>query len=846
VERTRQALRERGTLPWLESLLRDLAYSLRRLAKHPAVTAIAVLSIGLGIGANATIFSVVSRFFLRPAPVGNPSTLLALYTNVGGGPFSQPLYNDLCQQTRSFSGIAAYDLSPLSVSIGGGGEPETIYGQAVGTNFFDVTQVFMMRGRGFASREYNEPVVILSAQLWKRRFGGDPAILGKPVLLSGRVFTVVGIAPPGFSGIEQLMHLQFWVPLGALDQLSVTHHSATDRDNPWLSVVGRLRPGVKRAQVAAELKTLGQRLALSYPQSDDRSNELIFSAVGELIGQSKVLITLLLALLSMVVLLVLAIAGANVTNLLFVQAAGRQREMAVRLALGATRGRLRRQMLMESLLLGLGGGLLGVTLSLWAVDALSSFQFPTRFPVDFNIRMDWRVLLYSFVLSILGGLLLGAAPAWAAARPQLANALKGEDALARPGRRWSLRNLLVVAQISMTVILLSMTGLFLRSLQSAANIDIGFRPKGLLMLSVDPGEQGYTATRTAAFLDQLRERAAALPGVTGAAFTDVAPLTAAGGAMLFHIAGRPASERHGATAYMATPGYFDTLGMPLIAGHDFDKEAATGEQTILVNRAFAEKYFKGESPLGQHLVSDGLVPSRQVVGGSETHLRQHLFSDSDSYRIIGIASNFKGHEIGEAIPPTIFRSLAQTVATAPSGYGYTLLVHTTGDASALGQSLRRQVHALDPAMAVYSEETMEEHVRSAYVLPRLAAIIFGVCGGIGLVLAVVGIYGVMSYSVSRRTHEIGIRMAMGAKPGTVERLVLRQGLALTLIAMALGWPAAWMLAKLAASFLYGIQPHDAVTFAVVPPLLIAIALIACWIPARRAASIDPMQALRTE
>jgi predicted permease len=823
VERTRQALRERGTLPWLESLLRDLAYSLRRLAKHPAVTAIAVLSIGLGIGANATIFSVVSRFFLRPAPVGNPSTLLALYTNAGGGPFSQPLYNDLCQQTRSFSGIAAYDSAPLAVSIGVSGEPEHIYGQAVSTNFFDVTQVLMMRGRGFASREYNEPVVILSAQLWKQRFGSDPAILGKPVLLSGRVFTVVGIAPPGFSGIEQLMHLQFWVPLGALDQLSVTHHVATDRDNPWLSVVGRLRPGVERTQVAAELKTLGQRLALSYPQSDDKSNELIFSAVGELIGQSKVIVTIFLALLSMVVLLVLAIAGANVTNLLFVQAAGRQREMAVRLALGATRGRLRRQMLMESLLLGLGGGLLGVTLSLWAVDALSSFQLPTRLPIDFNIRMDWRVLLYSFVLSILGGLLLGAAPAWAAARPQLANALKGEDALARPGRRFSMRNLLVVAQISMTVILLSMTGLFLRSLQSAASIDIGFRPKGLLMLSVDPDEHRYTATRTVAFLDQLRERAAALPGVTGAAFTDVAPLTMAGDAMPFHIAGRPVSERHGAMVYMATPGYFDTLGIPLIAGHDFDKEAATGENTILVNRAFAEKYFKGESPLGQHLVSD-----------------------NGSYRIIGIASNIEGHEIGEAIPPTIFRSLAQTVATAPSPYGYTLLVHTTGDASALEQSLRRQVHALDPTMAVYGEETMEEHVRSAYVLPRLAAIIFGVSGGIGLVLAVVGLYGVMSYSVSRRTHEIGIRIAMGAKPGTVERLVLRQGLVLTLIAMALGWPAAWMLAKLAASFLYGIQPHDAVTFAVVPPLLIAIALIACWIPARRAASIDPMQALRTE
>ena len=344
-------------------------------------------------------------------------------------------------------------------------------------------------------------------------------------------------------------------------------------------------------------------------------------------------------------------------------------------------------------------------------------------------------------------------------------------------------------------------------------------------MSVDPRLNAYTPERTVEFLDQLRERTAVLPGVLSAAWTDHGPLSMARNIETFHVGGGPTSSKNdpAVNLIMVTPGYFETMGIPRLAGRDFGGETASGPKTAVVNRAFVERLFAGGNPIGQ-----------QVTGGGVT------------YQIVGVVGNVKTISLGEELTPVLYRSLQQNIGAEPSLLGYTLVVHTAGHPAAMGKAVRQQIYALDRSMAVFNEETMEEHVHSAFFLPRLAAMLFGVFGGIGLVLATVGLYGVMSYAVSRRTREIGIRMAMGAQPGTVERLVLRQGFVLTLIAVALGWPAAWMLAKLAASFLYGIQPHDALTFAVVPPLLSAIALVACWIPARRAASIEPMVALRTE
>ena len=383
----------------------------------------------------------------------------------------------------------------------------------------------------------------------------------------------------------------------------------------------------------------------------------------------------------------------------------------------------------------------------------------------------------------------------------------------------------MVAQIAMSVILLCVTGLFLRSLSERVQHRHRFRIKNVLMMSVDPRLNGYTPERTALFLNQLQQRVAAIPGVLSAVSTDVTPLSGGHRSERFHAEDQHAGAGDGSLAdlYMTMPGYFETLDIPRISGSDFGGEIANGPKTAIINQAFVQRVFAGRNPIGQHVTS-GRV----------------------SYEIIGVVGNVKSRTLGEDFRPVLYRSLVQSIAADPSQLGYTLLVHTAGNSASVLESVQSQIHALDPQLAIFNEETMQEHVRTAFFLPRLAAMLFGTFGVIGLVLAAVGLYGVMSYSVSRRTREIGIRMAMGAKPGTVERLVLRQGMVLTLIALVLGWPVAWMLARVAASFLYGIQAHDALTFAVVPPFLAVIALIACWIPARRAASIDPMQALRME
>jgi predicted permease len=596
------------------------------------------------------------------------------------------------------------------------------------------------------------------------------------------------------------------------------------RSTGWLTVVGRLKSGITRAQATAELDVLARNLAQSYP-GFEKNRGFHLESAGSLPPKYKTAVTLFLAMLMGVVLLVLCIACANVANLLLAQAAGRQREMAVRLALGATRRQLMSHMLTESALLACAGGLLGVTVSLWATRALSAFRLPLPVPVELTVAIDWRVLVYTVLLSLATAMLFGLAPAWMAARPVLTNALKGEDALAGPGRPWSLRNILVVSQIAMSLILLCATGLFLRSLKNASRIDTGFHSRGVLMMAIDPRLNGYTSERTVRLLGQLRERVSALPGVLSAAWTDTAPLSIGGTRDGFHVAGLPDSTGTGPLVdlYLATPGYFETLGIPRIAGRDFVDESPTAPKVAVVNEDFARRLFGKGSAIG-----------RQVTGGRET------------YRIIGVVRNTKSRTLGEDVRPVLYRSLAQTIAGDPSFLGYSLLVRFAGGAAPISRAVRREIHLLDPSLAVFNAETMSEHLRDALFLPRLAGILFGVFGITGLLLAAVGLYGVMSYSVSRRTREIGIRMALGAQPGGVRRLIVRQGMLLTFFALVVGLAAAWALARFSAAVLYGIQPHDIVTFTAVPLFLAAIAFLACWIPSRRASKVDPLTALRHE
>jgi len=810
----------------MASLYRDLTYTFRRLSKSPGFAAAAVVSIGLGIAANSTIFSMVSKFVLRPAPVGNPATLMALHTTHQGeccNHFSGPLFADLRQQAKSFSGVAGY-FELLPASIGGRGEPERVWGQAATANFFDVAQLGMTVGRGFSSSEENLPVIVLGHGLWQRRFGSDPAIAGKSVLLSGRPFTVVGVAPPAFRGVDLILDTQFWVPLGNLDELLPKSSNYTSRDYYWLAVIGRLQPDVTRAQAAAELDVLARRLAQANPATD-KDGGFRFELAGSLPPRDKPMMMMFLGALSVVVLLVLCIACANVANLLLSQASGRRREMAVRLALGATRRQLLRQLLTESVVLAFGGGLLGVALSLWATQALSGFHTPAPVPIDIAVNVDWRVLLYTFALSVGSGLLFGLAPAWAASRIILSNALKGEDVLARPGRRFTLCNLLIVSQVAMSLVLLCATGLFLRSLRSAAAIDIGFRSHGLLMMAVDPRVHGYTAQHTTQFLDQLRQRVAALPGVASAACTDIVPLSMGGRSDGFEAVGGPKSAGAIPVAelYMITAGYFETMGIPRVAGRDFANEDAAAPKVAVVNQVFAQQLFKNENPIGRRVNGAGVI-----------------------YEIIGVVKNMKSRTLGEDLRPVLYRSLAQSVAGDPSLLGYSVLVRTRADAASLASAVRHEIRSLDPTLAIFNAETMEEHLRDALFLPRLAGTLFGVFGLVGLLLAGVGLYGVMSYSVSRRTREIGIRMALGAQTAAVQRLIVRQGMLLTAIALVIGLAAAWAAARLFTSILYGVTPHDLVTFIAVPLFLTAVALLACWIPSRRAARVDPLTALRWE
>ncbi len=811
----------------MTSLRREVTYSLRRLSRSPGLVLAIVFSIGLGIAANATIFAMISRFVLKPAPVGEPGTLLALHTTHDGdrccNSFSWPLYEDVRDHSSSFSGVAAY-YELLAASIGGYGEPERVWGQSATSNYFDVAQIHMHLGRGFLPSEEKADVIVLGYRLWQHRFASDPAIIGKPIVLSERRFIVVGVAPPGFHGLDQILDPQFWVPLGNLEQLALSVPNRTSRTGHWFAVVGRLKSGLTRAQASAELAMLAQHLAEAYPDTD-KGNGFFLDQAGSLPPQDRPTVLLFLAGLSIVVLLVLGIACANVVNLLLAHAASRQREMAVRIALGATRRQLLRQILVESVLLALGGGLLGTALSLWATSALSAFRIPAPVPLDLSIRVDWRVLLYTFALSVGTGLLFGLIPAWIASRPILTSALKGEDALARPGRRFTLRNMLVVSQIAMSLVLLCATGLFLRSLERAAGIDIGFRSSGILMASVDPRVHGYSPERTTQFLAELRERVAAIPGVLSVAETDSVPLSGGNRREGFHAEGwpNPAGDYPTAELYMATPGYFETMGIPRIAGRDFGNEPADGPKVAVVNQAFTERFFGKENPIGQ-----------RVTGGGVT------------YKIIGVVKNIKARTLGEDTRYVLFRSLAQNTASDPSFSGYQLLIRTANPSSALASAVRNQIHTLDPNMAVYDVETMREHLQQALFLPRLASTLFGVFGFIGLVLATVGLYSLVSYSVSRRTREISIRIALGAQLDAVQGLIVRQGMMLTAIALAIGLPAALAAARLFNSFLYGVRPHDLVTFTVVPFFLAVVALLACWIPARRAARVDPQRALRYE
>ena len=719
----------------------------------------------------------------------------------------------------------------IPASIGGKGAPERVWGQSVSGNFFGMLEVPMTLGRAIVPEDdtvARDHVVVLSSGLWRRRFGGDPNILNRDVALNGEQYTVVGVAPPGFYGIDRGLVSDFWVPLAVseeiLPDLTADGSNINKRDNQWLMLDARLKPGVTRARALVLVNVVKKRLDDAWHKDDKTHEKVTLQTAGGLIGGSATPAFTLMAVLMIVVGLVLLVACANVANLLLARATGRQKEIAIRLAVGAGRRQLVRQLLIESFLLSLTGAGVGFLLAAVAARAISSFQLPLPFPIAFDFNVDWRVALFTLGLSVITALLFGLVPALRASRPDLVGSLKDGPVGFGLASRSRMRNTLVVVQVSLSLVLLTTAGLFLRSLGNASSIDIGFKPGNLLIMSVDPKIQNYSRDKTVQFLSQLRERVTALPGVRSVSFVGVVPLSIGAAENKFDVdaaKGRPAQN---VVALVDTVGrgYFQTMGIPLLRGQDFSVQPG-GQPAVIINETMAAHLFPGQDPIGRT-----------------------IHQDKSTYTIIGIARNSKSRTIGEKPSDAAYFYLDAAPEKATSFFGTTILVKTSMDPRALASLVRQQIAALDPNMAVFNAETMQQHVDKSLLLPRISALLLGIFGAIGLTLAAIGLYGVMSYSVRRRTREIGIRMALGAKRPTVLRMILRQGLILTAIGLGIGLAIALALGRFTASVLYGTSGTDLLTFVTVSLVLLATAVAAVLVPAVRAAHVEPTTALRYE
>ncbi len=817
----------------MSSLLQDARFAFRTFAKTPGFTSAIVVSVALGIAANATVFSVANGLLWGVLPVRDAGRLVIFSE---GRSFSHPDYLDYRDQTSQvFEGIAAH-FPFIPASIGGTGQPERVWGQVVSGNYFHLLGVNPVIGRAILPEDDQATgsgtVVVLSHGLWQRRFGSDPHVLGRPVALNGQRYTVVGVAPAGFSGTDHGIRSEFWAPLSMAERImpDLNRESARSKRNmQWLLLNARLKPGVSRAQAVAVVNVVKKRLDDAWRKDEKYHHPaLTLDPAGALIGGAGTQALGLMAVLMVLVGLVLLVACANVANLLLARATGRQREIAIRLAIGATRRQVIRQLLVESVLLALAGAAAGFLLAAFAAAALSRFRLPLPFPIAFDFNVDLRVLLFTAGLSILTGILFGLAPALRSTRPDLVEALKSESPVFGRLRRFSLRNALVVVQVALSLVLLAGAGLFLRSLGNASSIDIGMKADNILLMAVDPKLHQYSREKTQQFLQQLRERVSALPGVRSVSFVDSLPLSIGGIGYDFKAEGGKdrAEQTIGADVYTVGTGYWETMGIPLLRGRDF-RSGAGDDNAAIVNQTMARRAFGNQDPLGRQIMSD--EPGNKTL-----------------YTIIGVAGNSKSRTLGEEPQNCAYLFMDPHPEKIFSFFGISIAVKTAANPAGLRKPVRDQIAALDPDMAILSTGSMREHVDKSLLVPQISATLLGTFGAVGLTLAAIGLYGVMSFSVRRRTREIGIRMALGAQPGGVLAMVFRQGLALTGVGLTIGLAIALAVGRLAASLLYGISGTDPVTFLAVPAVLVAAALIAIAIPARRAARIGPMTALRTE
>lgn len=810
---------------------RDIRFALRSFANHRGFTAAVAISIALGIAANTIIFTMVNALLLGDMPVREPARLVSFGD---GTSFSWPDYADYRNQTRSvFQDVSAH--FPLVPASFGGGEPERVWGQLADSAYFSMVGVPLQLGRGFIPAEDllagKSPVLILSDALWRRRFGADRAIQGKEVLLNNNKYTVVGVTAAGFHGMDRGFLSEFWVPLSMADQIMPDLHVAemkNQRNSQWLMLLARLNPGVTQRQALAAVNTVKQRLEQEYRKGERARAALTLSKAGGLSVGSGSGATAVSVVMMVVAGLVLLIACVNVAGLLLARATARQKETALRLAIGASRGKLIRQLLTESVLLALLGAACGFVLTLLAMRAISGFQVPTPFPIGLEFKIDWRVVLFTAGLAVVTGIVFGLAPALRASRQDLCSAFKDQAAAMGSLRRFGPRNVLVLVQVSLSLVLLVEAGLFLRSLRNASSIDLGMRPEGVVMMAFDPKLHHYSPEQTRQFLAQLRERVSATPGVASVSFVDSIPLSIGGTNFDFQTAGGKAQKRRNADVYTVGTGYFATMGIPLRRGRDFDlhKDNATA---LIINGEMARQLFPGEDPLGREAEAEG-APGR----------------GRQKYEVIGVVQNSKSRTLGESKAAAAYLFLEAKPESVFSFFGITVVARGATAAGPVVAAMRGAIHALDPNLPIFNIETMTQHVDKSMLLPRLGATLLGLFGTVGIVLATVGLYGVMSFGARARTREIGIRMALGAQPANVLKLITAEGLLLVGIGLALGLGLSLALTRFTASMLYGVSATDAVTFIGVPAIMLAVTVVAVLIPARRASRIAPLEALHYE
>jgi predicted permease len=816
-------------------MVQDLRYAVRVLAKSPAFAVVAVLSLGLGIGANTAIFSLLNALLIRPIPVQEPARLASVFTtdqrNPGNLPLSHLNYKDLRDHNEVFTEMAAFTFAQVNWSQPAGSEQ--VAAQVVTGNYFSLLGATMTSGRGFLAEEdlRAAPVAVVSYGFWERSLGRDRAILGQTLTLNRQPFTIVGVAGKGFTGTLVGGGPSVWVPMAMHDLVQPGFDWYEQRRGLFLFAFGRLRPGVSLQTASANLSTVFAQLERAYPTDNKGRSAGAVSLLDARLnpnGQGGAPVVQISMILMTVVGLVLLIACANIANLLLARASKRRKEIAVRLALGAERVRLIRQFLTESVVLSVVGGVVGVLLAYWLLAALSAADLPLPIPLEDEVAIDGRVLAFTALLSVATGLLFGLAPAVQASRPDVLPVLKNETVPAAAGRRglaglFSLRQVLVVSQVMLSLISLIAAGLFLRSLRDARSMDTGFETRGVLVMTVNLGREGYTPERGRLFYRQAVERLSGLPGVRHAAVAQNPPL--AGGILRSVFPeGQDTTTRDRVLVRVnpVSTGYFETLDIPLLRGRDFTRDDTVGAPlVVIINETMAQRFWPGTDAIGK---------------------RFKFFGDDQFTTVIGVARNSKYDGVAEAPIPFIYQPLEQNYT--PAG---TLHVRTDGDAGRFVATLRAGVRELDPTLSVFDARTLDEQVAESLAPLRINVVVLIAFGLLAMLLASIGLYGVASYSVMQRTREIGVRMALGARPSNVLRLVLGRGLLLVGLGIAAGLVVAVALAALIPEqLLPNVSPRDPVTFIATSALLATVAAIASYIPARRATRIDPLVALRTD